>query len=313
MKQTAIPVPYKRGTLITKPGVYSGVDMATYHGAQLCDGPSVSSSTLRTITNESPAHAWVTHPLNPNRIEPEETDAFILGRAAHHLLLGEDDFSTIFIKRPDEIGGEAWHGNKKICKAWLAEQKLSGRTVLTGSNIEQIKGMARSLAAHPLVASGILNGGIEQSYLWKCKDTGLWKKARPDATPNESGDFCDLKTSVSVLTEDLQRTIAEYGYHQQGAMICEGWHALTGSNASSFTLAFVEKKPPYCVRIVTLRDDDLARGEQQNAAAMQTFARCLESGEWPGPGGADAEYLSLPAWAQSRIDFNLEQLAKEAA
>jgi hypothetical protein len=33
----------------------------------------------------------------------------------------------------------------------------------------------------------------------------------------------------------------------------------------------------------------------------------------PGPGGADAEFLSLPAWAQGRIDFQLEQLAKEAA
>jgi hypothetical protein len=313
MKQTARPIPHKRGHLITTPGIYSGVNMADYHGAQLCDGPSVSSSTLRTITTMSPAHAWVTHPLNPNRIEPEETAAFILGRAAHHLLLGEDSFSTIFVARPDELGGEAWHGNKKICRAWLAGQKLQGRTVLTGEQIETIRGMARSMIAHPLIRAGILNGGIEQSYVWKCKETGLWKKARPDATPNDSGDFCDLKTTNSVLTEDLQRTIADYAYHQQGALICEGWYALTGSNASSFTLVFIEKRAPFCIRVVTLRDDDLARGEQQNAAAMATFARCLETNEWPGPGGADAEFLSLPAWAQGRIDHQLEQLAKEAA
>lgn len=297
------------GKPIGSPGIYDKVSMAAYHSGDLCDGPSVSSSGLRTLWNQSPAHYWCNSPLNPNRIEQSDTEAFTLGRAAHHLLLGESHFSTMFISRPEKW--DSWR--TKEARAWRDEQIAEGRTVLLDSHLEQIRGMARALAAHPLIANGILNGGIEQTYVWRCSETGIWKKARPDATPNESGDFCDLKTTPSVMTEDLQRSIAEYGYHMQGAMICEGWHAVTGSTASSFTLAFVEKKPPYCVRIVTLRDDDLARGEQLNAAAMRVFARCLETGEWPGPGRADAEYMSLPGWAQGRIDHQLEELAKEAA
>jgi hypothetical protein len=299
--------PYVKGQPITEPGIYSGVPMATYHGPNLCDAPSVSSSGLRKIW-KSPAHYWVSSPYNPDRVEDTEgSEAFKFGRAAHHLLLGEDDFSTLFVVRPDIApDGRDWNGNNKTCRAWLAEQELEGRTVLTAKDIDNIRGMARALAAHPLVEAGILNGLIEHTIVWKCKDTGVWLKARPDAIPNSDGDFGDLKTTPSVETEDLIRTIADFSYHQQAALIGSGWHALTGRDITSFSLIFAEKKPPWCPRVITLRDEDLARGERQNYIATKTFKACMETGIWPGPGSADAEYLSLPAWQQTRIDRQIE-------
>lgn len=307
------PIKHTPGTPIAAPGIYSGVHIDTYHSQQLCDGPSISSSGLRTIFNESPAHFFCRWDGNPER-EPEAPNASLtLGSAAHHLLLGEDQFSTRFIKRPDELAGEPWHSNRKVCKAWLAEQRIAGRAVLTDDQVKTIKGMARSLASHPMVKQGVLNGAVEQSMVWRCKDTGLWKKSRPDCIPSSSGDFVDLKTTASVQDDDLKRTIYEYGYHQQGAMVCEGWTALTGQKDTSFTLVFVEKAPPYCVRVISLTDEDLARGERQNFRAMQTFVRCLDTGEWPGPGKSDAEYLYLPDWAVKRIDYQIEQLEKQDA
>jgi hypothetical protein len=287
---------------ISEPGIYSGVPMDAYHGANLCDGPSVSSSGLRKLANQSPAHYFCESPYNPERIEQKETDSLTLGRAAHHLLLGEDDFNTLYIVRPEKW--DSWRTD--AAKGWKQDQEAEGRTVLLPNQLDVIRGMARSLAAHPLIDAGILNGGIEQTIVWKCKDTGVWLKARPDAIPNDAGDFADLKTTTSVQTADLARTIAEYGYHQQAALIASGWHAITAKDVASFSFVFVESKPPYCTRIVTLRDDDLARGERQNFVAIKTFAKCMETGEWPGPGGADAEYLALPTWAQTRIDHQLE-------
>ena len=295
---------YVRGQKISEPGIYRGVPMQVYHGADLCDGPSISSSGLRKIINQSPAHYWVSSPYNPDRIEREETKALTFGRAAHHLLLGEDDFSTLFIVRPDKW--DSWRTDAS--RAWRDEQEADGRTVLIPAELDTIRGIAKSLAVHPLVRAGILNGAIEQTMVWRCKETGIWKKARPDAMPNDSGDFADLKTTTSVRDDDLIRTLAEYQYHAQGALICEGWHALTGNSASSFSLVFAEKSPPHCVRIVTLRDEDLARGERQNYQAAAIFAQCMQSGEWPGPGKADAEYLPLPDWYQKRVDRQFEEL-----
>lgn len=290
------------GKPIAQPGIYSGVPMDVYHGANLCDGPSISSSGLRKIASQSPAHYFCESPYNPDRIEREETGSLTLGRAAHHLLLGEDDFSTLYVVRPDKW--DSWRTND--AKAWKADQGAQGRTVLLNSQLDVIRGMARSLAAHPLIDAGILNGAIEQTIVWRCKDNGVWLKARPDAIPNDAGDFADLKTTTSVQTADLARTIADYGYHQQAALIAYGWHSITKKDIESFSFVFIESKQPHCTRIVTLKDDDLARGERQNFVAIKTFAKCMETGDWPGPGGADAEYLALPAWAQTRIDHQLE-------
>lgn len=287
---------------ITEPGIYSGVPMDVYHGADLCDGPSVSSSGLRRLVNQSPAHYWCESPYNPDRIEQKETDSLTLGRAAHHLLLGEDDFNTLYVVRPEKW--DSWRTD--AAKAWKRDQEADGRTVLLSTQLDVIRGMARSLAAHPLIDAGILNGMIEQTIVWRCKDTGIWLKARPDAIPNDAGDFADLKTTTSVQTADLARTIADYGYHQQAALIAAGWHAIAKKDIASFSFVFIESKPPFCTRIVTLKDDDLARGERQNHVAIKTFAKCMETSEWPGPGGADAEYLALPTWAQTRIDHQLE-------
>lgn len=302
-----------RGMAISEPGIYSGVPMHVYHSQKLCDGPSISSSGLRRIFNESPAHFHAYWDGNPEREDAPESAAFTLGRAAHHLLLGEDDFSTLFIGRPEEIGGKPWQGNRTECRTWLADQAKAMRTVLKPEEIRIIRGMAGSLAAHPLVKNGALNGMVEMTLVWRCKDTGLWKKSRPDVIPNDSGDFVDMKTTLSVLRDDLQRTVASFGYHMQGSLVHEGWHAITGRAAESFTLCFVEKAPPYCVRFVTLWHEDMMRGERQNYAAMATFAKCLKTGEWPGPGGADAEYLALPEWATKKIDFQIERMEAEAA
>jgi hypothetical protein len=136
----------------------------------------------------------VREPVQPGPDRAGGNGSLTLGRAAHHLLLGEDDFNTLYIVRPDKW--DSWRTD--AAKAWKQDQEAAGRTVLLPGQLDVIRGMARSLAAHPLIDAGILNGAIEQTIVWKCKDTGVWLKARPDAIPNDAGDFADLKTTTSV-------------------------------------------------------------------------------------------------------------------
>jgi hypothetical protein len=106
---------------ISKAGVYT-LSMADYHG-QPTVGPSVSSSGLRAIFTKSPKHFWAKSSLNPKAKVQKDTESFVLGRAAHHLLLGEDDFSSLFIVRPEEIDGAAWQGNRTACKKWMGRDR----------------------------------------------------------------------------------------------------------------------------------------------------------------------------------------------
>ncbi|MEY9179682.1 PD-(D/E)XK nuclease-like domain-containing protein [Bradyrhizobium sp. USDA 313] len=302
------------GNPITQPGIYTKMPLDAYHRGDICDGPSVSSSTLRKLWDQSPAHAWAHSPLNPARVEEPDNEAFVLGRAAHHLLTAEIGFADQFVVRPETLDGEKWNGNRKECKRWLAAKKREGLTVVTSAQVDVIRGMALSLGAFPLVKEGALNGLIERSMFVKDAETGLWVKSRPDVIPNDSGDFNDLKTTPSVLYLDLQRSIGDFGYHQQGAMVLETARAL-GLEANTFTLIWVEKKPPYCVRAQQLKDEDIARGMKQNRAALRTFADCLSSGVWPGPGDDrdDAEYVDLPDWKRKQIDERLKFELREAA
>jgi len=131
--------------------------------------------------------------------------------------------------------------------------------------------------------------------------------------PNDSADFVDLKTTRSVSTQALERSLADFDYAMQGAIVGMASEAVLGIPMQSFTLVWVEKTAPFCVRVTTMTPADLERGRMQVRAALRTMARCLDTGRWPGPGGdrADAEYLALPSYAAKRIDTELELIAAE--
>ena len=57
------PLPLPPSGKVSVPGVYA-LSMAEYHG-DLCVGPSISSSGLRTIWSRSPAHYFHASPYNP--------------------------------------------------------------------------------------------------------------------------------------------------------------------------------------------------------------------------------------------------------
>ncbi len=296
------------GKTVKAPGLFSGIPLSRYHGPKICAGPSVSSSGLRKIVSESAAHFYAEWSENPGRLEPKDTKAFIIGRATHHLLLGERWFARSFVIRPETVQGYAWNGNRLECKGWLAEQKQLGRTVLTADDVEKIKGMATALGRHPLVVAGILRGQIERSIIWQDKKTGLWVKSRPDAIPTGSGDFSDLKTCQSVQWYDLQKDLNNFGYHAQGAIVRMAAQQVLGIDYKDFTfsLVCVEKEPPYCPRVIQLKDDDLDLGEQQNRKALDLIANCIKTNDWPGPGDhEDAVHVGVSDWYRERA---MEQL-----
>ena len=303
------------GKPIKSPGLFAGIPLARYHGPNICIGPSVSSSGLRKIMSESPAHFFAEWTENPKRIEPKDTKAFIIGRACHHLLLGERWFSRLFVLRPDKMADREtgvmkdWHSNRIECKTWAKEQRRLGKTILTAEDIVNIQGMAISLGRHPLVMAGILRGQIERSIIWRDKTTGLWLRSRPDAIPTDSGDFADAKTCLSVKYYEIQKSLNSFGYHQQGALVRMGAQQVLGIDYRHFTFSLVciEKENPWCPRVVQLKDEDLDLGEQQNRKAIETIANCIKKNDWPGPGDKeDAVHVGLSDWFRERAQEQLK-------
>lgn len=300
-------IQYQRGTKIAKPGIYAGIPMEVYHG-DLAVGPSVSSTGLRTLFTASPAHFFVDSYLNPAQEDQTDSEALTLGRAAHHLLLGEEAFSTQFIVRPEQF--DSWR--TKASKEWRAEQEADGRTVLVSSQIETIRAMAHALANHPLIQAGILNGDIERSMVWQDRATGVWLKARPDAIPNDSGDFADLKTTCN-YGWDLDRDISKMRYDMQAALVGMGYRELTGREMTSFNFVFIGKAPPYCIEVLELDKQDIERAEADLRTAIETFAWCIAHKTWFGPAGTqnDARFVHISDYAKTDAEARRYFLHRE--
>lgn len=299
------------GGKITVPGVYRSVSIDDYHGnVDLFDGFSISSSGLRSVIRR-PAEYWGFSPYNPTPFEREEKSSLEFGKAAHMLVLGEEGFKSRYVLRPatypDDKGGEkAWSGNSNWCKAWLEQQRKAGRTVITETEINHIRHMADALSRKEAIRLGILNGRIERSLF--AKDGEIWLKSRPDVVPNDSGDFVDLKTAASVDDESLSKAIYSHGYHVQAGLLRMIVREVMGAEAfSSFTFVFVEKAPPYDVRVMQLKDEDIDLGEQQARKAIATVKECLKRNQWPGFDGFDKEisYVEMPGWSKTRIKTEL--------
>ncbi|MCZ4501008.1 MAG: hypothetical protein JWQ74_3563 [Marmoricola sp.] len=305
---------YKGGE-ITDNGVYRSVPIETYHSdTSLFSGFSISSSGLRQVLRR-PSEYWGYSPYNDNPFEKPEKSALEFGKAAHMLLLGEADFASRYVLRPekyvdDKGDSKPWSGNSNWCKAWIAQQAKAGRTVITDTEIAHIKHMAAALATKEPIKLGIMNGRIERSIFMR--HGSIWIKTRPDVVPNASGDFVDLKTAASVDDDSLSKAIFNNGYHVQAGLLRMIVRAVLGPDAfTSFTFVFAEKAPPYDVRVMQLKDEDIDLGEAMARRGIAIVEECVKRNFWPGYDGFEKEFswVEMPSWAKTRIKIDLDRAA----
>lgn len=301
------------GTPISEPGIYSGVPIEVYHSQAICDGPSISSSGLRKLFFKSPAHFHCNSEFNEEADDREaerEKEHMILGRAAHHLLLGESDFARNFVVRPPEFTDY----RSNAAKAWRAAEEAKGLTVLLPKHIAIVRGMRDALVKHPFVGGAhILRGLVEQSLFWKDAKTGVWLKARPDVIPTASGDVVDLKTTSKTGPEDMDRAIFDLGYDMQGALVGMGLKAVLDIDMQSFSLVMVEVPAPHSVDLIDIASDHLAEATDNLRIAIDVFAHCLKTGDWFGPAGRSpgVRTASRSPWQGLKMQNRRAALAEE--
>ena len=319
------------GTPISKPGVYSGVPSGVYHGPGLCIGPSISSGGLRKIFTASAMEYWIRSPYNPNALDPEDSRAFVIGRAAHHLCLGEADFKKHFVVRPEEYPDEKtgdmkkWTRAAKFCKAWEAEAAQIGLDILTPAELETIKGIAgiqpwqkgltdSGLLNNAVVRAGALNGLVEHTVVAQDKETGVWIKARPDVIPLNSTEATDFKSTQSVDPRKLMFTLDDLRYDMQAEIVARCLREAAEFELSNFALIFACKTEPHEVAVRELKQYDIGESKLDNDAAIRAFAIGMETGRWPGIGGGeeDARFLERSDRSRERAQDRRAQLHRLA-
>jgi len=255
--------------------------------SDLCPAHSVSSTGLKVIEQKSLAHYWHQSYLNPAR-EPHDTPALAFGRACHSWVLGEPVFNQYFVISP-------YHNFKtKEARVWRDGQN---RTIVSASQLEQIKAMAAQLQRDKLLRNVFIDGLPERSLIWKDRETGIWLKSRPDWLPNTLRLVPDFKTCASAKPEAFAKAAFGLGYHMSAALCLDGLREVLGWTNAAYYFVAQEKEPPHVAIPFTMRDEDIEMGRLLNRSALRRLAKALEKNHWPAYAEGAVEIM-MPAWSE---------------
>lgn len=281
-----------------QPGIHDGIPAAVYH-ADPAPSPSLSSSVAVDLLDRSPAYVKHTHPrLNALRHSCEETPEMAFGSVVHELALGSGGGFSVW-------DGESWRGND--AKRFFEEATASGKTPIKQADFTRAN-VAVAAMREQLERMGLgyvlTEGKSEQVAIWQ--DRGHYMRAMFDRWLPARNEIWDIKTvSRSAHPDQIARTIASMKYHMRAEFYMMGASKITGIPAMrggiGFGFLFLETEPPYCVTPCHLDDIFRAHGRRLANEAIDTWARCMESGEWPGYVGAPVE-LAAPGWMEFETD-----------
>lgn len=324
------------GQIITKPGVYTDIPIEMYHGNPfLLDGPSTSSSSLKQFADR-PSLYWAHSVYNKDSVKREDKPHFTFGQAAHHLILGEENFTQFFTIRPERYTddavvelefdgdgnitkdsrndetGKKWSGNAKVCKSWVEEKHAKGLQVLRLEDLDAIHSIARVLEKTPEVKNGMLSGLIETSMFYKFGN--IWLRSRPDVVPVHSGDYADTKFVADIDYNNTERNIYKFGYHIQAAICRMVSRQLFGEDYPfTYFLIFIEKTPPYDCYFHELDDTALDAGEALVRVCLEYMELCIKRGQWPGRDGFNPiiTKIGIPPWAVTQTQNQINHIKSE--
>ncbi len=247
---------------------------------------SLSGSSARfLIPPSTPAHyRWrMDHQNDP-------TPAMIFGSAVHALTLETAELAI--------FEGSAW--NSVAGRKFLIEHDPDGdEAPILAKDVAAAKAMAYSLRHHQIVAKALTNGRAEQAMFAQDPDTGIWLRGKLDYLQQAVKDrlvITDVKTTQDAYFGEFSRSAAKLSYHVSDAHYARIVKLLGLAKRVTMIYATVESHPPYLVSVHQISDEDLRRGDELDQLAIRTFARCLETGDWPGyPNKINK--LTLPVYA----------------
>lgn len=298
---------------ITAPGFYR-MPLSQHH-AQPCDGVSVTSSVLRTMELQTPADVWAFSLLNPNRYVRPDTDATRLGTAMALFVEGGRDrvlegFKVHAEDKPRKpaaaqtaayLAGKVTEANKASVEYW-AQVDADPDLYLDPKELDDICEAGAVLAADP-AACLVMDGLPEITMAWQDERTGLWILSRPDTLSFDGAvsDYKRMATKGGPFDWRLvDRRITDYGIDMQMALAAEGMERLTGEWPGVVGIVAQLAGPPYHVILREILEEDLRIAQWRNRQAIDRFAECLRSGDWPGPGMDTAAY-QRPAWQREML------------
>lgn len=260
----------------------TGIDMklsaAQYH-ADPCEVPSLTQSIALVLNEQTPAHAFARHPKLGGKSQTP-TPAMISGSLIDSIVYGtyaEDSDEYQLIEAADYRTKDA----REKRDAALA----AGRRPLLTHQLDEAFAAAEAVKARYAAAGiDIAAGAVQVPVFWTdAADDGTVVQCRALLDQLEQHTIRDLKTCESANPRDLPKHCERYGYDIQAAAYQSGMAACFPSAAGRFRFewTFIEKDAPFAFVHAEPDGSMLQLGRARWRRAINIWARCMNTGEWP--------------------------------
>jgi hypothetical protein len=227
--------------------------------------------------------------INP-ATKSESTAPMDFGTALHSAILEPDDFEATYIEHVKYTGT----GSQALNKEFIAKSHKNKKKLLLPEDIEKIEFMKKNFNDCTYAAEKLKGACIEQSIFWTDEETGLDVKVRPDFSFNGVG--CDLKTTRSIEPADFSKSMYEFGYHVQAAMVLDALTISTGVPHDVFIIFAFENSAPYCMAPLFVSEEALEIGRARYRKALIEMKACFDNPVmWTMP-----REIGLPTWATQK-------------
>lgn len=207
-------------------------------------------------------------------VQDQDRPAYVLGRAAHVLILegrAAYERAYAFGGPINPKTGQPFGSRTRAFQDWAEEQ---GKPVLDDEQAALTESLGASVRAHQhaasLLADGIAEGVIRGEYC------GVPCQARLDWLNPERG-IVDLKTCDSL--DWLQTDARAYSYAHQLAFYRSLTATFTGERLPVYLIA-VEKREPLRTGVWRLSEEVLGLAQKENEEAIARLIACREKDEW---------------------------------
>lgn len=281
-------IEYTPGMTIEPPCFIEGMPKEVYHSHP----EGVSSSGLKLV-ERSPAHYRYQAARAPSR-------AMEIGTAIHTALLEPERFTTDYVLLKDVKDRRA--------SEYKAATKVHGtERVLVASEADQVAGMQEAVLSNPAMSERLnAEGWRELSLFARDPETGVLIRVRYDLL-TVSGIAVDLKSCQDARPDEFSKSIFNYGYDLQAALYMDAFEWATGKPIGAFEFAAVEKEMPHGHKLYLPDETMIQEGRRSYRAALNLFAECERSGDWPCLTCDGPELISLPSWRVAQIENEIEQ------
>jgi hypothetical protein len=208
-------------------------------------------------------------------VKDEDRPAYLIGRAAHVLILeGRDAYVRQYaVGGPiNPKTGAPFGSRTKAFQEWAEAQ---GKPVLDDDQAALIENMNATVRAHEhaaaLLADGLAEGVVRAEYC------AMPCQARFDWLNPERG-IVDLKTCDNL--DWLQMDARSYEYAHQMAFYRAVLACVIGSNLSVYLVA-AEKREPFRCGVWRMGEDVLGIAQKENEKAIARLKTYRERDHWP--------------------------------